>query len=340
MVAHRRPPKVSTRSLVTLTATTAAAAAGVGLTPSAGNAATLSQIEARVTALNNQAEAATQTYDGAMEQYTQLQKQVDQLQGETTSAQLQMDQTMATLGPLAAAQYRAGGTDSALMLMLSQHPDAYLQQAATMSELGKSESMNVKALQVQESQVTTLKAQSADRLAQMQKIEQQAASEKAQILSEYKQANALLAQLSYAQVQSFDYSGVTAAEIAGVPHATGRAGTAIAFAKSKLGMYYQWGGTGDPSYDCSGLVQAAWRSAGIDLPRTTYEMVDDTSDMYRVPAIQADLEPGDLIFYNGAEHVALYIGNGLVIHAPHTGVQIQYGHWNMMSIYAVMRVNT
>jgi cell wall-associated NlpC family hydrolase len=340
MAAHRRPPRVSTRSLVTLTATTAAAAAGVGLTPSVGNASSLSQTEARITALNNQAEAATQTYDGAVEQYTQLQKQVDQLQSETTTAQLQMDQTMDTLGPLAAAQYRAGSTDSSLMLMLSQHPDAYLQQASAMNELGKSESVTMKSLLVQEAQVATLKKDSSDRLAQMLQIEQQAAKDKAQILSEYKQAQGLLAQLSYAQVQSFDYSGVTAAEIAGVPHTTGRAGTAIAFAESKLGIYYQWGGTGNPGYDCSGLVQAAWRSAGISLPRTTYEMVDDTSNMYRVPAILSDLEPGDLIFYNGAEHVALYIGNGLVIHAPHTGVQIQYGHWNMMSIYAVMRVNT
>jgi peptidoglycan DL-endopeptidase CwlO len=339
MASHRRV-KMSARSVMTLTATTAAAAAGVGLTPTAGNAASLSQIEAKVTALNEQAEAATQTYDGAMEQYTQLQKQVDELQAETTAAQLAMNTVVNTLGPLAAAQYRDGSMDSTLALALSQHPDVYLEQAAAMSEFSQSEALTLKSLLSEQAQVATLKEESADRLAQLQQVDRQAAAEKTQILNEYQQSQDLLSQLSYAQVQSFNYSGVTAAEIAGVPKTSGRAGIAIAFAESKLGLWYQWGGTGPTGYDCSGLVQAAWGAAGVSLPRTTYEMVDDTSNMYRVPAILADLEPGDLIFYNGAEHVALYIGNGLVVHAPRTGEQIQYGNWNMMSIYSVMRVNT
>jgi cell wall-associated NlpC family hydrolase len=225
--------------------------------------------------------------------------------------------------------------DPTLELMLASHPDEYLQQASTMNQVNQAEALNLKSLKLDQDQLATLKKTAADRLVQLQQAEGQAAAMKSQIVDKFKQAQTLLSQLTYSQQQSFDYSGITPAEIAAVPQASGRAATAIAFAKSKLGMPYQWGGTGDPSYDCSGLVQAAWAAAGVYLPRTTYEQINSG---YAVPAVLADLEPGDIIEYNGEEHEALYIGGGLVIHAPATGSVIQYGHWNMMSISGIRRV--
>jgi cell wall-associated NlpC family hydrolase len=334
MASHRRA-KVPTRSVMTLTATTAAAAAGVGFTPTASHAASVADIQKQVSTLNAQAEQATNVYDGAMEQLANLQKQVDNLQGEAATMQQSMNKLLGTLGPLAAAQYRAGSVDPTLELMLASHPDEYLQQASTMSQVGQNEAMNLKSLKVEQAQLTTLKKEAADRLTQLQQAETQAAAMKTQIVGKFKQAQTLLSQLTYAEQQSFDYSGVTAAEIAAVPQASGRAATAIAYARSKLGMWYQWGGTGNPSYDCSGLVQASWASAGVSLGRTTYDQINDG---YAVPAVLADLEPGDIILYNGNEHEALYIGGGLVIHAPTTGQRIQYGHWNMMTISGIRRV--
>lgn len=334
MASHRRA-KVPTRSVLTLTATTAAVATGVGLVPTASHAASVSDIEKQVNALNAQAESATNVYDGAMEQLANLQKQVDNLQGEAATMQQSMNKVLGTLGPLAAASYRAGSVDPSLELMLQSHPDQYLQQAATMTQLGQIEAMNLKSLKVEQAQLTTLKKDAADRLAQLQQAETKAAAMKAQIVSEFQQAQSLLSQLTYSQLASFDYSGVSAAEIAAVPQVGGRAGVAIDFAKSKLGTWYLWGGTG-PQYDCSGLVQASWAAAGVYLPRTTYEQVNVG---YAVPAILQDLEPGDVIFYNGDEHEALYVGGGLVIHAPTTGVQVQYGHWNMMPISGIRRMD-
>ena len=335
MASHRRA-KVPARSVMTLTATTAAAAAGVGLTATTSHAASVSDIQAQVTALNAQAEKATNVYDGAVEQLANLQKQVDELQGEAATMQTSMNKLLATLGPLAASQYRSGSVDPTLELMLASHPDEYLQQASTMNQVNQAEVLNLKSLKLEQLQLATLKKTAADRLGQLQEAETQAAQMKSQIVTKFQQAQTLLSQLTYSERQSFDYSGVTAAEIAAVPQATGRAATAIAFAKSKLGMYYQWGGTGDPSYDCSGLVQAAWAAAGVSLGRTTYDQINDG---YAVPAVLADLEPGDIIEYNGDEHEALYIGGGLVIHAPTTGQVIQYGHWNMMTISGVRRVS-
>ncbi len=100
---------------------------------------------------------------------------------------------------------------------------------------------------------------------------------------------------------------------------------AIAAARSKLGVPYLWGGTGPDAFDCSGLTQWAYAHAGIQLPRVA-------ADQYNAgphPSL-ADLEPGDLLFWatdvtNPAtiHHVTLYIGNGLMIAAPHTGTVVQ-----------------
>lgn len=324
-----------TRSVMTLTATTAVVATGVGFAATVGHAATVTDVEKQVSALNAQAEQATNVYDGAMEQLATLQKQVDNLQGEAATMQQSMNKVLGTLGPLAAASYRAGSVDPTLELMLQSHPDQFLQQAATMSQVGDVEAMNLKSLKVEQAQLATLKKDAADRLIQLQQAEKQAAAMKAQIVSKFQQAQSLLSQLTYNQLASFDYSGVSAAEIAAAPQATGRAAAAIDFAKSKLGTWYLWGGTG-PQYDCSGLVQASWAAAGVYLPRTTYEQVGVG---YAVPAILQDLEPGDVIFYNGDEHEALYVGGGLVIHAPMTGEQVQYGHWNMMPISGIRRMD-
>jgi cell wall-associated NlpC family hydrolase len=100
--------------------------------------------------------------------------------------------------------------------------------------------------------------------------------------------------------------------------ASGDAGTAISVAKAQLGKPYQWGATGPGSYDCSGLVQAAWASAGVNIPRTTY------AQWAALPHISTSaLEPGDLVYFDGVGHVAIYVGGGDIIDAPQTGQDVQ-----------------
>ena len=111
---------------------------------------------------------------------------------------------------------------------------------------------------------------------------------------------------------------------------------AIAWAKSKLGSPYVWGGEG-PGYDCSGLVTMAYRSQGIYL---THWSQAQYSEGYRVPVSQA--QPGDLIFWNwdggNIDHVAIYLGNNQIIEAPTFGVPVRitsiYG-WGSVLPYAV-----
>jgi cell wall-associated NlpC family hydrolase len=338
MASHRRA-KTPVRTAITLSATGAAAVTGVGLSATTGHAASVADVQAQIKTLQAQAEQATNQYDAAAEQMAVLQKQVDQIQSQATTAQQEMNTLLGRLGPLAAAQYRTGSVDPTLTLMLSQNPDQYLQKALAMNQQGQNEMIALKALKAQQAQLATLKTQAADRLGQMQQAESRAAALKTQILAKNRQAQALLLSLTTAQQQQVNATevnwNVTAAQIAALPQVTGRAGAAVAFAKSKIGIYYQWGGIGNPGYDCSGLTQAAWAAAGVSLGRTTYDQV---ADGYGVAPILSNLQPGDLIFYSDNEHMAIYVGNGIVVHAPSTGYQIQYAPWNMLPIDAVRRV--
>ncbi|MFJ3303437.1 NlpC/P60 family protein [Streptomyces sp. NPDC086549] len=100
---------------------------------------------------------------------------------------------------------------------------------------------------------------------------------------------------------------------------TTKAEKAIAFARAQIGKPYVWGATGPGSYDCSGLTQASWKAAGVNLPRTTWDQVDAGTTVSL-----ADAKPGDLIFfYDDISHVGLYIGNGMMIHAPKPGAYVR-----------------
>lgn len=98
-----------------------------------------------------------------------------------------------------------------------------------------------------------------------------------------------------------------------------KAEKALAFARAQIGKPYVWGATGPGSYDCSGLTQAAWKAAGVTIPRTTYDQVDAGTT---VSVSQA--QPGDLVFfYDDITHVGIYIGNGMMIHAPKPGTYVR-----------------
>jgi cell wall-associated NlpC family hydrolase len=100
----------------------------------------------------------------------------------------------------------------------------------------------------------------------------------------------------------------------------GGAARAIAFARAQLGEPYVWGGSGPSSWDCSGLTMRAWQSAGVSLPHYSVAQYYATT-----PISSGSLRPGDLVFWgtssspSSIHHVAMYLGDGLIIHAPRTG---------------------
>ncbi|MGV9931307.1 C40 family peptidase [Streptomyces olivaceoviridis] len=118
----------------------------------------------------------------------------------------------------------------------------------------------------------------------------------------------------------------TPAPAAAAPPAAAPSGTyatkarkAIAFARAQVGKPCVWGAAGPGSYDCAGLTQAAWKSAGVTLPRTAREQADAGT-----PVAPADARPGDLVFFHDdAGHVGLCTGDGMMIHAPRPGAYVR-----------------
>ncbi|WP_371930605.1 C40 family peptidase [Streptomyces poriferorum] len=115
--------------------------------------------------------------------------------------------------------------------------------------------------------------------------------------------------------------------------ASTKAEKVMAFARAQLGKPYVWGATGPASYDCSGLTQAAWKAAGVDIPRTTWDQVNVGTRI-----ATEDLRPGDLVFfYDDISHVGIYKGDGMMIHAPKPGANVREESIYYMPIYGSVR---
>ncbi|SDT08210.1 Cell wall-associated hydrolase, NlpC family [Friedmanniella luteola] len=96
---------------------------------------------------------------------------------------------------------------------------------------------------------------------------------------------------------------------------------AVAYARAQLGKPYRYGAAGPTSFDCSGLTSSAWKAAGVAVPRTSQQQFAAGREVAK-----ADLRPGDLVFFYGAKpsHVAIYVGDGQIIHAPRAGRDVEY----------------
>jgi cell wall-associated NlpC family hydrolase len=144
---------------------------------------------------------------------------------------------------------------------------------------------------------------------------------------------------AYRHAASFISDVITWALRYARPAATGGAAAAINFAEAQIGKPYCWGGQGPGCFDCSGLVFAAYATAGIHLARTTFQWRQDGP---QVPLSQ--LQPGDLLFSAGSDgtpaspgHVVMYLGSGQVIQAPMTGEDVQIDPVDLDTIVVATR---
>ncbi len=341
MASHRKPLQraltgSTARAALTL-ALTAAATAVTAAAAQPGHAAAAPgprQAQAEVGDLYRQAEQATQRYDGARERADAARRRVADLQDQLARRTERINETREHLGSLAAGRYRTGGIDPAVQLILSDRPDQYLESAGLLDRMDGKEAAALRGLVTQQRQARRLRDEAAGQLGALAADERELAAAKRTVTAKLERAGALLRRIAPAprpqsppQPQPQAQPGEAGEAGDDVPllrtltarALNPRAGEAVAFALAQLGKPYAWGATGPGSYDCSGLVQAAWQAAGIALPRTTYSQINAGQ---RVP--RSALEPGDLVFfYSGVSHVGLYIGGGRMIHAPHPGAPVR-----------------
>lgn len=114
------------------------------------------------------------------------------------------------------------------------------------------------------------------------------------------------------------------------------AGKAVSIARAQIGDPYRYGGTGPGSFDCSGLVQYAWKKAGVKIPRVTHSQYA----RIRTKVSWKSLRPGDLMFFHGRGHVGMYIGHGKMVHSPSSGKRVRIetlGGWRKASFAGAVR---
>ncbi|MFJ1973241.1 NlpC/P60 family protein [Streptomyces sp. NPDC087903] len=354
MAAHRKPRQRSAggntvRAAATIAlagAATATAFDGVGhaepdLTPS--------QVKAKVDRLYQEAETATEKYNGAKEKAGAAEARLRTLRDEAARKEDKLNSARDALGSMAAAQYRDGGLDPSLQLALSDDPDRYLDGAEFAERAGSRQAAAVSRVRTQLREIEQLRGAAHIELATLTSRQQDLSRHKKTITGKLGAARQLLSRLSTeerAQVAGGSAAGRASRFTAGARDSleapasatteapNSRAAAAVAYAYQKLGSPYVWGATGPDAFDCSGLMLAAYRSAGLSLPRTTYAQIDTGRRVSR-----SELLPGDLVFfYSGISHVGMYVGNGQMIHAPNPSAPVRLAPIDEMPFAGAARV--
>jgi cell wall-associated NlpC family hydrolase len=346
VAAHRKRKQRPLGGQAGRTAATLALAGAATATASGGGAhaeprLTPTQVKDKVDRLYQQAEAATEKYNGAQEKADGARTSLRTLRDEAARGTDRLNSSRNALGSMAASQYRSGGLSPTVQLALSSNPQRFLEGAALAERAGARQAGVVSRVRKDLARLAELRTRADERLVALKAHQKELAAYKTTVQGKLDDAKALLSRLTAAQRAQYarEQGGGTTALRAdrsmsrdAMPSAgqnpdgitaaaapTARASTAVSYAYGALGKPYVWGATGPGSFDCSGLTQAAWRAAGVSLPRTTYTQINAGRRVSR-----DELAPGDLVFfYSGVSHVGLYIGDGRMIHAPRPGADVR-----------------
>jgi peptidoglycan DL-endopeptidase CwlO len=280
----------------------------------------LSEAKKKLQSLNEQV-------DGLVEKYNQVSEDLKAAKRKYTVTQKAAEQEQATFERLrgrivemAQRAYKTGDTGDVTGFVSAGNPQNVLDQAAVFAHLSNNRTSELAGFlaSAQRLQRQNAQAKSAyDEVATKAKeLRDQKQTVERAVAKQRKLVNKLAAAASAASSGSSGSSAPSGGTYNGT--ATGSARQALQYAYAQLGKPYAWGGAGPNSFDCSGLTMMAWRAGGVSLPRTTYSQYDATR---RVAF--ADLQPGDLVFFNSLNHMGIYVGSGKMIHAPHTGSTVQ-----------------
>ncbi|MEU7042362.1 NlpC/P60 family protein [Streptomyces varsoviensis] len=349
MASHRRPKQASRTRVTVLTAT---AAAAVALTSQAAHAdpkPDKKEVKAKVDALYEQAEQATEKFNGAKEKQDKLEKQVSTQQDKVARGQEELNKLRDSLGSMATAQYRSGGIDPAVQLLLSSDPDTYLDKASTLDQLSTKQADALKQIREKQRTLKQERQEATDKLADLANTRKTLEEKKKEVQGKLADAQHLLNTLTAKEkeeLQKQENAGSSSdsranrsgsgshADLGNDVPDSQRAAAALAAAKTKLGTPYVWGATGPNSFDCSGLTSWAYAQANIHLDRTSQAQANNGQHLTR-----SQLKPGDLVLFNsGLTHIGLYAGNGQVLHAPHTGAVVRYESMDNMPFQFGVRV--
>ncbi len=338
--------------------------------------AQLAAAQAKLQALGQAVDAAGEAYNGALYKLAQAQQSAGAAAAAAESAQAQVQAAQVALGRIASAAYRGDGLGLGLGAVLAaDSPDSMIEAIGTMSVISNRQDDVVDRLKAAKVVASVLDKRAADALAAVSKaadaaaqakatVEAKAADQATQVGALNTQVAALSTQLAAARAKSTQLANARAAGLAraarraaelaaqrshshsgGGTHYGGSLATtagarkAIAFARAQLGKPYQWAADGPATFDCSGLTMRAWQAGGISLPHWSVAQWQVST-----PVSGASARPGDLVFFaydlndfTTIHHVALYIGNGLMIEAPYTGADVRISSVDRPDLFGFAR---
>ncbi|MEU5874555.1 NlpC/P60 family protein [Glycomyces sp. NPDC047369] len=278
---------VATVGLVTAFAGSRAHAADIDY-----DSASATEIEDHLEDLESQRDAAADTITGLQTDLAAAQAVIDAAAADYGSSDAQLTYVTAAVE---SADDELGAKVSTLVQYAQEQTDKYAeaQEATETSE--------------------TLTAQIDDLSTKVDGLDAQIEEAQA-AYDEAAEAEAAAAAEAESESDSSSSSSSSSSSGSTAEYSADAATAAVQFAKDQLGESYVFGAAGPDTWDCSGLIVGAYDVSGISLTHSTWTMWDETSAIDK-----GDLQPGDLIFYNGQNHVAMYIGGGEVIHAPKPG---------------------
>ncbi|MEU6615402.1 C40 family peptidase [Streptomyces parvus] len=290
-------------------------------------AALLRELQTRYQA----AEEASETYNATAEKLKERTARLKKVNADLAKARAALEISRGDAGRLAREQYQGRTEFSAyLRLLLAHDPQQALDQSHVVGRLAANRAATVDRLTDAARRADRLAAASRKALDQQKKLAARQKKQRDAVNGKLREVEGLLATLSEEQIDQLaglEQQGVDKAQrelvasgaLSSTRPPTRQGGDAVAYAVRQIGKPYVWGAEGPDSFDCSGLTSQAWSAAGRTIPRTSQEQ---WKRLPRVPV--SALRPGDLVIYfPKATHVALYIGDGLVVQAPRPGAKVK-----------------
>ncbi len=287
----------------------------------------------RLQDLYRRAEQATEAYNATEEDLKAQRKKSQDLSVRLARARTRLADGQADAGRLARRQYQgsgAAGLSTYLRMLLSADPEEVLEEGHLLKEAAGSQAAAVARLTGAEKRANGLARQARAALDKQQVLTERRKRQRDAVTGRLKEVEELLATLSddqLAELGTLEQRGtddaqsrlLASGELSGSRAPSASGDRAVRYGLRQVGKPYVWGAQGPGSFDCSGLTSQAWSHAGRAIPRTSQEQ---WRQLPHVP-LRA-LRPGDLVLYfPGATHVAMYLGDGMVVQAPRPGAHVK-----------------